>query len=78
MSALEIIEQIKALPKNELAQVVDFIHYLEEPENELTAEWKVEVDSRLADIKSGRVKTVSAEQAHAVLSKKLRDRRNAS
>jgi ABC-type cobalamin/Fe3+-siderophores transport system ATPase subunit len=29
MSALEIIEQIKALPKEEQAAVVQFIHHLE-------------------------------------------------
>lgn len=78
MSAAEVIEQIKALPETELAQVVDFVHDLETSENGLSREWEKEVDRRLEDIKSGQVKTLPAEQAHSTLRERLRVHRNAS
>ncbi|HUR44564.1 MAG TPA: hypothetical protein VMZ27_01720 [Candidatus Saccharimonadales bacterium] len=38
MSALEIIEQIKALPANERAEVVEFVRKIESPSSTRTVE----------------------------------------
>jgi len=77
MNAVELIDQIKALPEAELTQVVNFVNGLEVSESGLSHEWEKEVDRRLEDIKSGRVETVPAEQAHNSLRERLRTHRNA-
>ena len=54
----DIIEELKVLPPDKLAAAASFIEDLKESEEELSVEWKQEIDKRLEDIRLGRVETI--------------------
>ncbi len=56
---------IDALQESLIAETVD--HGPEEPADEVEAAWSDEIARRIADIDSGRVKTIPAEEAERMI-----------
>jgi hypothetical protein len=54
-----------ALQENLAEEEID--HGPEEPEDEVEAAWSEEIAGRIADIDSGRVKTISSEEAWKII-----------
>ena len=73
----EIIASALRLPVAEREQVVDALqqslidetidHGPEDPPDEVEAAWSEEIARRIADIDSGRVKTIPAEEAERII-----------
>jgi putative addiction module component (TIGR02574 family) len=69
----QIIESVLRLPLIERERVLDALqesltddaidHGSEEPDDEVEAAWSDEIARRIADIDSGRVKTIPSEEA---------------
>jgi putative addiction module component (TIGR02574 family) len=79
----EIIASVLQLPITERTKIVDAIqdsliddtidHGPTEPQDEVDAAWREEIARRIEDIKSGRVKTIPAEEAERMIRGKRRD-----
>jgi putative addiction module component (TIGR02574 family) len=77
LSTHEIIETVLRLPIEERQQVLHAIqesfiddeidHGPSEPADEVEAAWSEEIARRIADIDSGRVKTISSEEAERII-----------
>ena len=73
----EIIASALRLPLAEREQIVDALqdsligesidHGPEEPADEVEAAWSVEIARRIADIDSGRVKTIPSDEAERII-----------
>lgn len=76
-TAREVIESALQLSLNERMQVYDALqqsliddtvdHGPEEPPDEVEAAWSDEIAQRIADIDSGRVKTIPADEAWKII-----------
>jgi putative addiction module component (TIGR02574 family) len=72
-----VVASTLALPADERLAVMDAIHVSladpsidhgpAEPANEVAAAWKEELARRIADIESGRVKTIPAREAEGMI-----------
>ena len=63
MKIKDLIEHAESLPVEERALVVDsLLRSLNPPESEIDKKWAEAASRRLADIRSGSVKTVSGQQ----------------
>jgi len=77
LTASEIIASALQLPVADRGQIVDALtdslidesidHGPEEPADEVEAAWSDEIARRIADIDSGRVKTISSEEAWKII-----------
>jgi putative addiction module component (TIGR02574 family) len=73
----EVVERLKSqmagLPANERAELALFLIRSLDAEEDVDAEaaWKVELDRRFAEIHSGDVKGIPADEVFAELRKKL-------
>ena len=78
MSYEEILQQAMALPENERGALAEELMDTLEPEDEDDPELTAIVERRMAEIESGAVKTIPAEDVHERLKAKLRAARRVS
>ncbi|CAM0556516.1 addiction module protein [Halomonas profundus] len=72
MNIQEIVSEAESLPVEERARVVDaLLRSLNAPESSIDKQWVEAAQSRLDDIRAGRVVTVSSEQVFASLRARL-------
>jgi len=72
MNIQEIVSEAESLPVEERARVVDaLLRSLNSPESSIDKQWVEAPQSRLDDIRAGRVVTVSSEQVFASLRARL-------
>ena len=84
LSSHEIIASALQLPLSERERVIDALHESlidrsvdhgpDDPVREVQAAWSDEIARRLAEVDSGRVKTVPAEQAEQMIRDNARPR----
>jgi putative addiction module component (TIGR02574 family) len=69
----EIVEETKRWPPERVGELVDRLtENLHTSDPEIEAAWKTEVDRRIAEIESGKVKGVPAEEVSARIQKILK------
>ncbi|GAA0701056.1 addiction module protein [Vreelandella titanicae] len=72
MNIQELVSEAESLPVEERARVVDaLLRSLNSPESSIDKQWVDVAQSRLDDIRAGRVVTVSSEQVFASLRARL-------
>lgn len=72
MNIQELVSEAESLPVEERARVVDvLLRSLNSPEADIDKQWVDVARSRLDDIRSGKVATVSSEQVFAHLRARL-------
>jgi putative addiction module component (TIGR02574 family) len=65
-STAELIREVESLPVEERTFVVDsLLRTLNPPDPEIDKKWSVVVKRRLAELRSGRVKSVPGEEVFA-------------
>jgi putative addiction module component (TIGR02574 family) len=65
-TAAEIIQEAESLPKEQQAEVVDFLlQNLHAPEPSLDAKWAAQAKRRLAELRDGTATAVPGEQVFA-------------
>jgi putative addiction module component (TIGR02574 family) len=82
LTTQQIIDSILVLPLSEKERILDALqdsiideqvdHGPEEPPDEVEAAWGDEIARRIADIDSGRVKTIPSEEAWKMINAKTR------
>ena len=78
MSYDEILEQAMALPENERGALAEQLVESLDEEDDLDPELKAIVERRLAELESGRVKPVPAEDVHERVKARVRAARRVS
>lgn len=65
----QLVAEARQLPREQLAELLDLLTFElhEEIDPEIEAAWADEAQRRLAEIKSGKVKTIPGEQVMAEL-----------
>lgn len=72
MNIQELVSEAESLPVEERVRVVDaLLRSLNSPESSIDKQWVDVAQSRLDDIRAGRVVTVSSEQVFASLRARL-------
>lgn len=72
MNIQELVSEAESLPVEERARVVDaLLRSLNSPESTIDKQWVDVAQTRLGDIRAGRVATVSSEQVFANLRARL-------
>jgi putative addiction module component (TIGR02574 family) len=82
LTAQQIIDSLLMLPLEERERILDVLqqsvideqidHGPEEPADEVESAWNDEIARRIADIDSGRVKTIPSEEAWKMINAKER------
>jgi len=73
MTLDEIVEETKHWPPEQVGELVDRLtEDLHASAPEIEAAWKTEIDRRIAEIESGKVKGVSAEEVSVRIQKILK------
>ena len=68
-TALEIIHEVESFPVEERTFIVDsLLRTLNPPDHEIDRKWAVVAKSRLADLRSGRVRAIPGEEVFAKIS----------
>ena len=72
MKPKELIAEAISLPVEERAIVVDSIlRSLNSPEDDIDRQWIAEVERRLDEVRTGRVKTIPGDQVFAQIRKRF-------
>jgi len=72
MKPKELIAEAISLPVEERAIVVDSIlRSLNSPEDDIDRQWIAEAERRLAEVRTGRVKTIPGDQVFAQIRKRF-------
>jgi putative addiction module component (TIGR02574 family) len=63
----QIVEEARQLPREQVAELVDRLTFElhDEPDTKIDAAWAEEVERRLAEIRSGKVKPIPGEEVMA-------------
>jgi putative addiction module component (TIGR02574 family) len=73
MTLEQIVEETKHWPPERVGELLDRLtEDLHSSEPEIEAAWKTEIDRRVAEIESGKVKGVPAEEVSARIQKILK------
>ena len=68
-TAIEIIHEVESFPVEERTFIVDsLLRTLNPPDREIDRKWAVVAKSRLADLRSGRVRAIPGEEVFARIS----------
>ena len=69
MTLDQLVAEARQLPREQLAELLDLLTFElhEEIDPEIEAAWADEAERRLAEIRSGKVKTIPGEQVMAEL-----------
>ncbi|HRR34899.1 MAG TPA: addiction module protein [Kiritimatiellia bacterium] len=65
-TAIEIIDEVKSLPVEDRAFIVDsLLRTLNPPDHEMDQKWSAVAKARLDDLRSGRVRAIPGEEVFA-------------
>jgi putative addiction module component (TIGR02574 family) len=71
MTAEQLFAEARRLPRQQVAELMDLllVETVAVPDGEIDEAWAREIDRRLAELESGKVKTIPSEQVLADLRK---------